>query len=122
METLFTKSIIAGLLMVLIIISGIFLRKGGEPYKTGTFALHKITVVAVILFVVLVYVEHLKMFRFNGTGLLLFLLSDLFLLVAFITGVMLNFEKTAHYRMKIFHRISSWLTVLMIPVIWWYCH
>jgi len=110
METLFTKSIIAGLLMVLIIISGIFLRKGGEPYKTGTFALHKITVVAVILFVVLVYVEHLKMFRFNGTGLLLFLLSDLFLLVAFITGVMLNFEKTAHYRMKIFHRISSWLT------------
>jgi hypothetical protein len=122
METLLTKSIISGVLAILIFISGIFLRKSGEPYKTGIFTLHKLAVVTALVFVVLVYIQHFDLFSFYGTGLFLFLLSDIFLVAAFVTGALLNFEKTAHYSMKIVHRLTSWLTVLMIPVIWWYCH
>lgn len=117
-----TKSIISGLLTILIIASGIILRKSGEPYKTGTFTLHKLTVVAALVLVVLIYIGHFKLIGFYGTGLFLFILSDVLLVAAIVTGVLLTFEKTAHYRMKIVHRLTSWLTVLMIPVIWLYCH
>ncbi len=122
MGTLLTKTIMTGVLTILIIISGIALRKSGEPYQPLIFTLHKITVAAVAVFVVLIYVSHFKLLSFSGFGFLLFVLSDLLFAAAFVTGALLAFEKTTSFKLKIVHRILSWLTILFVPAIWLYCH
>ena len=122
MESILNQSIISAILTLLIIISGIWLRKSGEPYKTGVFTIHKLCVVAVVIFVVLIYIRHFRLLNFEGTGLIFFILSGITFTIAFVTGALLSFEKTASYKMKIIHRILSWLTILFIPVIWLYCH
>ncbi len=75
-----------------------------------------------IVFVVLIYIQHFKLLYFEGFGLFLFFLSDFVFVISFITGALLSFEKIASYKLKIIHRILSWLTLLFIPVIWLYCH
>lgn len=122
MESIITKSIIASVLAILMILSGLWLRKHGEPYKKWIFTIHKLSVIAIIIFIVLIYIQHLKTFIFQGTGLTLFILSNIFILTAFITGALLSFENISSYRMKIIHRLSSWITQLFIPVIWLVCH
>ncbi len=122
METILTKTFISGVLSLLIILSGIWLRKSGEPYQTLIFTLHKLAVVAVTVFVILIYTGHFTLIRFSGWGLLLFIVSDLLFIAAFTTGALLSFDKTTSYKLKIVHRVLSWLTVLLIPMIWVYCH
>jgi uncharacterized membrane protein len=122
MESTTTLSIITAGLTLLMILSGVLLRKSGEPYKTGIFTLHKLSVVAILVFVVLIYVQHFKSFCFQRFGLFLFIVSGLILVVAFFTGALLSFEKITSYKLKITHRILSWLTILLIPFIWLYCH
>ena len=122
MESTTTLSIITAALTLLMILSGIMLRKSGEPYKTVIFTLHKLSVIATIIFVVLIYIQHFKLFYFEGFGLILLILSDLTFIISFFIGALLSFEKIASYKLKIVHRILSWLTLLFIPVIWLYCH
>lgn len=122
MESAITQSLIAAIFAFVLILSGIILRKGGEPYKTSIFTLHKLAVLALIVFVVLVYIQHFKLFSFEGFGLFLFLLSGVLFAAAFFSGVLLAFEKTSSYKLQIIHRLTSWLTVLCIPVIWLCCH
>ena len=122
MESTITKSIITAILTIILILSGIILKKSGEPYKTGIFTIHKLSVAATIIFVILIYVQHLKMLHFEGLGMILFMVSNIILVISFITGSLLSFEKIISYKLKIVHRVLSWLTILFIPVIWLYCH
>ncbi|MBN2636792.1 MAG: hypothetical protein JXR61_11020 [Prolixibacteraceae bacterium] len=122
MESILTKSIIASVLTLIIIVSGILLRKNGKPYKSFIFTLHKLAVVATTVFVVLIYVQHFKIFSFEGVGLIFFIISSLIFMISFITGTLLNFEKMYSLKIQITHRILSWLAVFFIPVIWLVCH
>ncbi|MCG6187545.1 hypothetical protein [Maribellus maritimus] len=122
METILTKTIISGVLFLLLIISGVWLRKNGEPYRTAIFTIHKFTIVALTIFVMLIYINHLKTFSFNRTGFILFITSDVIFLVAFISGALLSFEKIVSYQLKIVHRLVSWITILFVPTIWLVCH
>lgn len=122
MESAITKSVITAIFTIIAILSGIMLRRSGEPYKTGVFTLHKLSVGGTIIFVVLIYVQHFKLLSFESFGLILFILSDLVFIAAFVTGALLSFEKIAFYKLKILHRVLSWLTILFIPIIWLYCH
>ena len=122
MESLLTKSIIASVLALLTIITGIILRKGGKPYKTGIFTAHKLAIGGAAIFMVLIYLQHFRLFSFQGIGLGLFILSDLIFLASFISGAFLSFEKLSTFKIQISHRILSWLTLLFIPAIWLVCH
>ncbi len=122
METILTKTIIVSVLTLITIISGILLRKAGKPYKAGIFTIHKLAIVAVFIFVVLIYIQHLQFFSFQGIGLALFILSSFIFLASFGTGAVLSFEKFSSFKMQITHRVLSWLTILFIPVIWLVCH
>ena len=122
METVLTKTVISGVLTLLLIISGVWMRKSGEPYKTGIFTIHKLAITALTVFMVLIYIQHIKLFTFEGFGLFLFIISSLVFFIAFLTGALLSFEKIASYKLKIAHRVLSWFTILFIPVIWLYCH
>lgn len=122
MESVVIQSVIAAFLAVLIISSGILLRKAGEPYKAGTFAIHKLSVIAVVVLIIIIYYRHLEIMNFRGTGFILFLLSDVLLVIAFVTGALLSFDRFSSIGLKLFHRFVSWTTFLFIPIIWLYCH
>jgi hypothetical protein len=122
METITAYSLISALLALFVIISGIWLMKTGEPYKPVVFAVHKIIVAALTVFLVLIIMKHLRLFSFSGLRLTFFILSAVFYVIAFISGAVLNFENIARDFLKTIHKVSSVLTVLMIPVIWLFCH
>ena len=122
MESVLTKSFITLGLTLIIILSGILLRTVGKPYKAGIFILHKLAVAAVVVFVILIYIEHFKTIRFQGIGMFLFILSGLAFLISFISGALLSFENLSSFRLQIMHRVLSWLTILFIPIIWLVCH
>ena len=122
METILTKTIIVSILTLIAIVSGVLLRKKGKPYKAGIFTAHKLAIAAVVVLVVLIYIQHLKILTFEGLGFALFILSSHILLISFITGAVLSSEKFSTFKMQITHRILSWLTILFIPIIWLVCH
>ena len=122
MEAITTNSIISGILTTIVLLSGIWLMKTGEPYKKIVFAVHKIGIAALTVFLVLIIMRHLQLFSFSGLGLTFFVLSILFYVIAFFSGAMLSFESVARDFLKTIHKISSALTLFMVPVIWLYCH
>ena len=122
MESILTKSILVTILTLTTIITGILLRKGGKPYKSRLFTVHKLAIVATIVFVVLIYIQHLRILNFEGIGFILFILSSLIFLTAFISGAFLSFEKFSTFKIQFTHWILSWLTILFIPIIWLVCH
>lgn len=122
MESIITKSIITLVLTLILIVSGILLRKNGKPYKSFIFTIHKLAVFATTVLVVLIYVQHFKILSFEGVGLILFVLSSLIFLISFITGTFLSFGKMYSLKIQITHRLLSWLALLFIPVIWLVCH
>lgn len=122
MESILTKSIITAILTLILIVSGILLRKAGTPYKAVVFTLHKLSVVATIVFVVFIYKEHFESIQFAGAGWYLFVISCFAFILSIVSGAFLSFEKYASYKLKIVHRLISWLTILFIPIIWIYCH
>lgn len=120
MESTITLSLITAVLTLILIITGILLRKKGEPYKTSIFTIHVVSIISVIVFIVLIYIQHLRTLHFSGIGLFLYIFSSIFMLISFITGALLSFKQ--FFYMRIFHRASSWLTLILIPVIWLVCH
>jgi hypothetical protein len=122
MESITTNSLISALLTLILLVSGIWLMKTGEPYKKVVFAVHKIGIAALTVFLVLIIIRHLQLFSFSGLGLTFFVLSILFYVIAFVSGAMLSFESTARDFLKTIHKISSVLTIVMVPLIWLYCH
>jgi len=122
MESTTNLTIVTGLLLLLLIISGVRLRITGEPYKTAILAAHKLFTLAIIALLALVTIQHLKEMDFAIKGIVLLVLSGLFLIVATVTGVLLTKENKPKNILKTVHRISSALAIIMIPVIWLMCH
>ncbi len=108
--------------MVVVLYTGIFMRKKGKPYNNIVFAFHKLTVVVIFITVFLIYIQHFKIVTFEELGLILFLVSGFVFAASFISGILLSFKKTSSFYLTVFHRIASWLTVLFIPLIWIICH
>ena len=122
MKTIALYSIITGVITVLLIASGFWLRKKQEPYPLVISAIHKLGAVAVVVFLVLIIRNHLHIPDFRGLGLIFLIVSCLFFITAFISGILITIEKIQWYFLKTIHKITSFLTVIMIPVIWIYCH
>lgn len=122
MGSITTYSLIAGILGLVIFLTGFWLRKTGEPYKKGIFALHKLAGAGVAVLLVLVIVQHLQFLQIRGTGLVLSLFSAVFFIIAVVSGGLLAAGNMAKFFWKTIHRISSVLILLMAGVIWWYCH
>ena len=122
MEQVTTLSIISGVLAILLILSGIRLRLSGEPYKFIMLNAHKLLSAGIIALLVIVTIQHQKEIDVGFKGISLFILSALFLITAIGTGGILTVESKSKNTIKILHRISSVLTVIMIPVIWLLCH
>ena len=86
MGTMLLLTIISGVLLFLLIVSGIRLRLSGEPYKVPILTGHKIISVAIIVLLAIVVGKHLKFMEFGFIGWLLTILSLFLIIVALGTG------------------------------------
>ena len=122
MELLSSRSIITGLLTLVVIISGFWLRKKGEPYHTGIFTIHKISIVATTVFLILIVLNHFTLYSFKAIDIVIFVFSTLIYIVAFVSGAMLSFKNIIKFTWKWIHLLSSVFILVLALVIWLVCH
>lgn len=122
MELLNSRSMITGLLTLVVIISGFWLRKKGEPYHTGIFTIHKISIVATTVFIFLIGLNHFKLFSFNAIDIIIFVSSTFIYIVVFVSGAMLSFKNIIKFTWKWIHLLSSVFILVLAVVIWLVCH
>ena len=102
------KIIITGILMLLMLTSGILLSRLGRPLNSLVFTLHKlITVAAIILSALTIY--HLqKNIELTNIHIAIFCFIGLVFLSSLISGALLSFEKPVINRIYIvIHKIST---------------
>ena len=114
MESVFTKILVALIILPVIIISGIFLRKRSRPYNNALFTLHKTISVVFIIFAVLLIRIFIIIMAVEGVLSFLLILSVALMITSFVTGALQSFEKTPPEAVNRVHRISSYL---MFPCI-----
>ena len=122
MESILTNSVFSGILGFIIYSTGIWLRKKGEPYQKGIFALHKLAVAGVAVLLILNVIAHFKLISFEGLGEILFFAATIFFIVSFFSGILLGIQKTPHYFIKTIHKICSYVVLLFALVIGMVCH
>lgn len=118
MESITLKTMLSALFLILTIVTGVLLKKSGEPYSKLSLAFHKIGITFSVVLVVLIIIQHLNEVVFDGIKPVLLIISGIFIVVAYVTGVMLTTEKKSTDFLKISHKIVSLLLIIMIPVIW----
>ncbi len=119
MESLSSKIVFASIAFILMIISGIILSRLGHPLNKILFAFHKIFSLATIVLLVMVAISFLKLDERNLKILSLFYVAAGVLLISFISGALLSFEKVMPPFVTIIHRISSVLVVITVLVAGW---
>jgi len=117
MHTIGTKIIITGILILIIIVSGIWLSRLGKPYNVALFTIHKIiSILAIISTVITIY--HLqKPIEISNIEWVLMILTGLLFLMAFVTGALMSFEKPVHAIISITHKITPFLIVISTALI-----
>lgn len=116
MESVFTKILLALVILPVIIISGIFLRKKSRPYNKALFSLHKTVSVVFIIFSVLLIRRFIISQAVEGLLSYLLILSVAFMITSFVTGALQSFEKAPPEAVNRVHRISSYLMFPFIPL------
>ena len=121
MGTTTILTIIAGVLLLFILTTGVRVRIKGKPYPKPCLLIHKLFSGGILILLVIIVIQHIKEIEFNTTGWILTILAALFFFIALGSGSALIKEETKT-GIKFIHRISSVLALIMIPVIWIICH
>jgi hypothetical protein len=106
-------------LFVLIFVSGFWLVSSGKPYSAVLLAVHKLMSVGLV---VLMVVTILNINRQNPLAPEVFILSlsaGLFFLAAIISGGLLSMDKTMPSFVLLLHRITPFITILAVTVVFY---
>jgi hypothetical protein len=116
---MFIQLLITGILFLLMIFSGVILSRKGRPYKKGLFTLHKLFTLVTIVLMIISLVNYLKVAS-SGTLLIAAIIITLaMILISFVTGVLLSFEKEMPSFVTKTHRVSSALVIVTVIVTIW---
>jgi hypothetical protein len=116
MGNLTIRLIMAISFFLLMILSGIWLRRRGKPYNKLIFTLHKIMTLLNILFVARYVILLKNTIEIAPHTLTMMWLSLAFFVVSFISGALLSFEKPMPDALTILHRISALLVTILTGV------
>jgi hypothetical protein len=106
-------------LFVLIFVSGFWLVSSGKPYSAVLLAVHKLMSVGLV---VLIVVTILNINRQSPLAPMVFILSlaaGLFFLAAIISGGLLSMDKTMPSFVLLLHRITPFITILAVTVVFY---
>lgn len=94
METIPTKLIVAGVLAVLTLITGVVLSNAGRPLNSALFNIHKIISVVMIILVIIGVIQLHKATEAKAmVELGMIILTVVFFIALVATGGMLSFER-----------------------------
>jgi hypothetical protein len=94
METIPTKLIVAGVLAVLTLITGVVLSNAGRPLNSALFNIHKIISVVMIILVIIGVIQLHKVAEAKAMlELGMIILTIVFFVALVATGGMLSFER-----------------------------
>lgn len=108
-----SQVILAGLLLLLSNILGIWLSHAGKPLNQFIFAIHKLLALATVIVAGIVIYNLHKNLDVNAIRIALTLLIALFFLALFITGIFLSFQKPLPGIVLLMHKIGSVLVAIM---------
>ena len=104
--------IVTGICVLLIIASGIIMRQMGRPYKGVVFTLHKLSVLAAIVFAWISIKKLTEDLEISGNSWLALLITIILGILSFVSGALQSFEKPAPPFIKILHKICSYLLII----------
>ncbi len=113
MKTLESKLIVSGILILLMIITGILLTRSGKPYGTGLVTLHKLFSIAALVVVILAFVQQMKAAP-NPLWTYLAILAGVLFIAAIASGAFLTAEKTMPGWVSLVHKLSTPAIILVI--------
>ena len=114
MNTLQLRLIIIGILFLFIIISGIWLSKLGRPLNNAIFSIHKLIAIACIILTVVTLLGFYKNADLIEYENIFLIISSSLLLISFITGGLLSFDKFGIPAIILIHKISPILLTISI--------
>ncbi len=110
------KYIIAGLFLLFIILSGIWLSRTGRPLSVLILTLHKLISLGAVFFLVITVYQIHQLTPLNPLQLGSSVLTLLFFIILFATGGMLSTTKTMPVLVLRIHQIMPFLVVLSTSV------
>jgi len=106
------KIIITTLLFVLSISFGIWLSRLGRPLNSVVFTFHKIISVSLIVFIVLTIYGLRGKTELRIQESTSVIITGLFVLVTFVSGALLSFEKLHSRTLRISHKVCSFVSAV----------
>lgn len=105
------KKISLLLFTVFVFVSGFLLAKNGRPYAMAFMAMHKISAIALTVFIAMAYYRPFKKKFKNNTSLQLIALSQflVFLLISVFSGIMIGINNEPHRIILLIHKFGSFL-------------
>ena len=101
------KIIGSGILLFLTIGTGLWLSKGGKPYSTGAFTLHKLAALFIIIYTVALIKLISKNIDLGGLIVILFIIAGLSVVLLFISGILLSIGNAPYAIVKSVHIIAT---------------
>ncbi|MBN1132839.1 MAG: hypothetical protein JXR52_11455 [Bacteroidales bacterium] len=111
-----SKLIISGILVFLLLVSGMWLSLLGRPLNTIIFTFHKLLAVAAIVVLVLAVLKMMKGVDLHTVEVWFVVLSGIFLLLSFGSGALLSFESLVNNFTRMVHKLMPYLAVISMAV------
>ena len=112
MESDLLFPVVAGICILLIVTSGLIMRQMGKPYGGVVFTLHKLSVLAAIIFTWISLVKLAGEPGITGNAWLMLVITIITGIISFVTGALQSFEKPAPVFVIVIHKISSYLVII----------
>ncbi len=112
------KILLYVVLMFSTLLAGFLMSRGGKPYGTLVFTLHKLLAIGGLVFMILLLSAYLKDTQGNGFILTLIIIGGLSFAGILVSGGMMSLDKQQHI-MEILHKASTVGYVTATAVLLW---
>jgi hypothetical protein len=113
MKSIDTRLVIAGILFLLTVVSGMWLTRSGRPLNTLIFTAHKLIAVAVVVLMIVVFIDTGKGAAMSPAIIVSLVFTALFFIGLFATGAVLSIEKTPVEIIRKIHALLPLLTAAL---------
>ena len=110
------RIVITAVLFLAMIISGVVLSKTGRPLNNLLFTIHKLVVIAAIIFMIYTVYLLQKNLELHSLELILIITTGLLLLITFVTGALLSFEKLVSEALQVIHKVTPFVTLVALAI------
>lgn len=110
------RTVLPILLLFILILSGIWTRKGGRPLISLRFTVHKLSAIALTVLIIVSFWKGEHLPDYGDYSIWVQWIHLVLLSLSFVSGALLSFDKFAVRMLQLTHKKSSILFTLSIAV------